>query len=65
MLVPAPPPGGWLQRLGPFLRIHRRRIVIAVVASVVGQVVVALTPVIEKVIVDDTLVSSTPHASPR
>src|SRR3954469_14308636 len=64
VLVPAPPPGGWLKRLGPFLRIHRRRIVIAVGASVVGQVVVALTPVIEKVIVDDALVSSNRSIAP-
>ena len=65
VLSPAPPDaGGWIRRLGPFLRVHRRRVVIAVAASVVGQVVVALTPVIEKVIVDDTLVSSDRPAGP-
>ncbi|MFT3851156.1 MAG: ABC transporter ATP-binding protein [Ilumatobacteraceae bacterium] len=59
VLTPAPKDaGGWLRRLGPFLRIHRRRIALAVGASIVGQVVVALTPVIEKTIVDGTLVSS-------
>ncbi len=57
VVAPAVPPGGWMRRLRPFLAIHRRRIVLAVGASVIGQVVVALTPVIEKVIVDDTLVS--------
>ena len=56
VITPAAPQGGWLQRLGPYLRAHRWRIAIAVAASVVGQVVVALTPVIVKTIVDDTLV---------
>jgi ATP-binding cassette, subfamily B, bacterial len=64
VLVPAPPPGGWLRRLGPFLAIHKGRIAFAVAASVLGQVVVALTPVIEKVIVDDTLVTSTRPIAP-
>ena len=56
VITPAAPQGGWLQRLGPYLRAHRWRIAIAVAASVIGQVVVALTPVIVKTIVDDTLV---------
>ena len=65
VITPAAPQGGWLQRLGPFLRAHRWRIAIAVAASVIGQVVVALTPVIEKVIVDDTLVEPQPRRSGR
>src|SRR6478735_850312 len=56
VITPAAPQGGWLQRLGPYLHAHRWRIAIAVAASVIGQVVVALTPVIVKTIVDDTLV---------
>src|SRR4051794_36816124 len=64
VIAPAPPPGGWLKRLGPFLRVHRRRIVFAVAASVVGQVVVALTPVIERAIVDGTLVGDHQTVAP-
>src|SRR4029077_12438642 len=56
VITPAAPQGGWLQRLGPYLHAHRWRIAIAAAASVIGQVVVALTPVIVKTIVDDTLV---------
>src|SRR3954447_19417875 len=65
VIEPAPAEaGGWLRRMGPYLAVHRGRIIVAVGASVLGQVVVALTPVIEKTIVDETLVSSTRPIAP-
>lgn len=49
--------GGWLRRLSPFLRAHRGKVAVAVGASIFGQTVLALAPAIEKVIVDDVLVT--------
>lgn len=59
---PAPPEaGGWLRRLWPFLMAHKRNVFIAFGVSILGQVVAALTPLIEKTIVDDVIVG---HSSP-
>jgi ATP-binding cassette subfamily B protein len=59
---PAPEPaahGGWIRRLGPFLGAHRRNVWIALVASVVGQGLMALSPLIQKVVIDDGIVART------
>jgi ATP-binding cassette subfamily B protein len=57
-LRPAPPEaGGWIARLWPFLAVHRRDVAVALGASILGQAVAALAPVIEKVIVDDVIAS--------
>ena len=55
---PAPPEaGGWLRRLLPFLMAHKRNVFIAFGVSILGQAVAALTPVAEKIIVDDVIVN--------
>jgi ATP-binding cassette, subfamily B, bacterial len=55
---PAPPEaGGWLRRLWPFLAAHRRGVAVAFGVSVAGQAIAALTPVVEKIIVDDVIVA--------
>ena len=55
---PAPPEaGGWLRRLWPFLMAHKRNVLIAFGVSILGQAVGALTPVAEKIIVDDVIVN--------
>ena len=55
---PAPPSaGGWLRRLLPFLMAHKRNVFIAFGVSILGQAVAALTPVAEKIIVDDVIVN--------
>jgi ATP-binding cassette, subfamily B, bacterial len=60
---PAPPEaGGWIARLWPFLAVRRRYVVIALAASVAGQGVAALAPVLEKVIVDDVIGGDRPLA---
>ncbi|MGH9164169.1 MAG: ABC transporter ATP-binding protein, partial [Acidimicrobiales bacterium] len=46
---------GWIRRLAPFLRPHRRDVILAFGASVAGLAVTALTPVIQKVIIDDVV----------
>src|SRR6476469_3016408 len=51
-IEPGPPGGGWIRRLSPFLHAHRRNIGLALGFSVLGMSVTALTPVIEKLIVD-------------
>ncbi|MEY2433118.1 MAG: ATP-binding cassette, subfamily bacterial, partial [Acidimicrobiaceae bacterium] len=54
---PAPPEaGGWLRRLWPYLMAHKRNVFIAFGVSIAGQAVVALTPLVEKTIVDDVIV---------
>jgi ATP-binding cassette subfamily B protein len=52
-----PPEGGWIRRLSPYLLAHRRNVTIALVASVVGQGLSALTPVFAAVIIDDGITS--------
>ena len=54
---PAPPgSGGWLRRLSPFLLAHKRDVLTALGVAVAGQAVAALTPVVEKIIIDDVVI---------
>ncbi|HZP30077.1 MAG TPA: ABC transporter ATP-binding protein [Acidimicrobiia bacterium] len=61
MTVEAAAQGGWIRRLWPFLAAHKRKVAIALGVAVAGQVVTALTPVIEKVVIDDVI---TTHRQP-
>src|SRR4051794_13924234 len=56
---PAPPgSGGWIRRLMvPFLAAHKTNVAIAFGMAIVGMVISAITPLIEKVIVDDVIVA--------
>jgi ATP-binding cassette subfamily B protein len=55
---PAPPEaGGWIRRLSPFVLAHKRNVAIAFGVSIAGMAVSALTPVVEKVIIDDVIVA--------
>ena len=49
--------GSWLQRLMPFFRAHRRKVVLALVATLVGQLAAVAIPVIQKVIIDDAIIA--------
>ncbi|MGI8686293.1 MAG: ABC transporter ATP-binding protein, partial [Acidimicrobiales bacterium] len=57
----ASPPGGegpgpgWVRLLWPYLRAHRRDVVVGFGAAVVGLTVTALTPLVQKVVVDDVV----------
>jgi ATP-binding cassette subfamily B protein len=53
--------GGWIRRLFPFLLAHRRKVSVALGAAVFGQFVVSLTPIVEKVVIDDVI---TTHSRP-
>ena len=62
---PAPPgSGGWIRRLLPFLMAHKRDAGIALGMSVFGMGVGALTPVFEKNIIDNGIVSQTGPVAP-
>ncbi len=46
---------GWIRRLIGYLLPHRRNVIIAFGAAIAGMVVAALTPVLERLIVDDVV----------
>ncbi|HVM03921.1 MAG TPA: ABC transporter ATP-binding protein [Acidimicrobiales bacterium] len=50
-----PPAGGWARRLWPYLRAHRRDVVLCFGAAFVGLTVAALIPLAQKVVVDDVV----------
>ncbi|HEX2700325.1 MAG TPA: ABC transporter ATP-binding protein [Acidimicrobiales bacterium] len=45
----------WIRRLWPYLRAHLRDVVVGFGAAVVGLTVTALTPLVQKVVVDDVV----------
>ena len=49
---------GWIRRLAPYLRAYRRQVLLTFGAALAGLAVTALTPVIQKVIVDDAILTS-------
>src|SRR5436190_16869644 len=44
---------GWVRRLWPYLAAHRRNVFLAFGVAIVGMVIAALTPVVEKILLDD------------
>src|SRR3954468_10004465 len=65
-IQPRPPgTGGWIRRLMlPFLGAHKRNVAIAFGVSVIGMGLNAVTPFVEKVIVDDVIVAHTRPLAP-
>src|SRR2546428_2727393 len=51
------PVSGWLRRLGPQLRPHRRLVATSVGAGVLAAGATAATPVVERTIVDDVVLA--------
>ncbi len=47
----------WVRRLLPYLRAHRRDVLLSFAAALAGLTVTALTPVIQKVVIDDVILS--------
>src|SRR5205085_3629316 len=45
----------WVKRLMPYIRAHRRDVLLSFGGALVGLSVTALTPVIQKVIIDDVI----------
>ncbi|MDQ3980435.1 MAG: ABC transporter ATP-binding protein, partial [Actinomycetota bacterium] len=48
---------GWIRRLLPYIRAHQRDVVLSFGAALAGLTVTALTPVIQKVVVDDVILA--------
>src|SRR5215213_2566975 len=48
---------GWVRQLARFVAPHRRKVAVALAAAFVGTGIAALTPLIQKVIVDDVILS--------
>jgi ATP-binding cassette, subfamily B, bacterial len=53
---PAPPEaGGWLRRMLPFVSAHKGNVAVAFAAALAGQAVFAITPLLQKIILDDAI----------
>ncbi|HEY5196744.1 MAG TPA: ABC transporter ATP-binding protein, partial [Solirubrobacteraceae bacterium] len=61
-LTPAPPPPtGWIRRLGTYARAHRRDVVLALTATILGSACQTVVPLVEREIVDRVILH---HSSP-
>ncbi|HVM03363.1 MAG TPA: ABC transporter ATP-binding protein, partial [Acidimicrobiales bacterium] len=56
--------GGWVRRLWPYLRAHRGDAVLCFGAAVAGLTVAALTPLAQKVVVDDVVLGGSRPLAP-
>ena len=52
----APPGGGWLRKMWPYLRRHRRDVVLVFGAALLGVGITAVLPLLTRAIVDDAIV---------
>ena len=50
-------PGGWIRRMATYLRPHRGKVAVAFSAAVLGTTIAAFSPIVERHIVDDTIVA--------
>src|SRR4051794_2193390 len=48
---------GWIRRMGSYLRPHRRNVVVAFSAAVLGTTIAAFSPIVERHIVDNNIVA--------
>src|SRR3954453_19159408 len=62
--IPPPEAGGWIRRFLPFLLAHKKKLALALVASVTGMVVTSFAPLIQKVILDDAILHHTRPLTP-
>jgi len=53
--IRGPEAGGWIKRFLPFLLAHKRKLVLAFTASVTGMVITSAAPLVQKIILDDTI----------
>jgi ATP-binding cassette subfamily B protein len=52
---PSPAQRGWLRRLAPWLRPHRRNVILAFGGALVGSLISAATPVVEREVLDNVI----------
>ena len=55
---------GWIRRLLPFLFAHKRNLFLAFGSALVGQALTGLTPLVQKVIIDDVIVGGRRSLTP-
>jgi ATP-binding cassette subfamily B protein len=48
---------GWIRRMGTYLRPHRGKVFVAFGAAVLGTTIAAFSPIVERAVVDDGIVS--------
>jgi len=53
--VETPATVGWIRRLLPYLARHKRNVVLAFGVAIIGMVIAAFTPYVEKVLLDDVV----------
>ena len=61
---PGPEAGGWIRRLAPLLWRHRRKVALALGASITGMVITSVLPLLQKVIVDDGIIARSRPLTP-
>ncbi len=60
----AQPAKGWIRRMVPWLRPHRRNASIAFGAAVVGSAIAAVVPAVERQIIDNVIIAHTQPLAP-
>lgn len=62
---PLPPgSGGWARRLSPFVAAHGRSAVASLAAALVGQGLAGLAPAVQRIVVDDAILTDRRSAAP-
>src|ERR1700728_4560345 len=56
--------GGWLRRMSPLWWAHRRVVTIALVASVISSATLAVTPWLQKIVIDSAILHHTYRLAP-
>ncbi len=56
--------GGWLRRLSPLWWAHRRVVAIALIASVISSATLAVTPWLQKIVIDSAILHHTYRLAP-
>lgn len=64
MTIEPSPNGGWIRRLLPFVAAHRTKVFVSLGAAVAGMGVTALTPIVQKIIIDDVIGSPDRSVAP-
>jgi len=49
---------GWVRKLWPFLKRHKRHVLVAFGVAIAGQVITSLLPLVQRAIIDDTITTA-------
>jgi ATP-binding cassette, subfamily B, bacterial len=56
--------GGWLRRMSPLWWAHRRVVAIALIASIISSATLAVTPLLQKIVIDSAILHHTYRLAP-